>query len=89
MQTGRVHGHAAGRDFDYDCDVVWFGEHGATLATRTEPSHKIHVRPRYQGGVLGGRQSVVCAFEFDDQYVALAFVELTSDGVVLVRPHDY
>lgn len=89
MQTGVVQGHAADRDFDYECDVVWIGEEGATLATRTDPVHKIHVRPRYQGGVLGGRQPVTCAFEFDDQYLALASVEVTADGQVLVRPHDY
>jgi hypothetical protein len=88
VETGRVNGHAAGRDFDYECDVIYFGEQSATLRTRTDPPHKVHVRPRYQGAVLGGHQPVTCAFEFDDQYIALASVELTDAGVI-VRPEDY
>ena len=92
----RVHGEAYGRTYDSECELISRTEQEAVFETKTTPKHNVRIVPRYVGSHIGsanfvdeqGRNTTVCAFFFDGEYVALAlFAE--SGGDIDITPHEY
>jgi hypothetical protein len=88
-REARIYGTVAGRSFEYVADVVGLSDSEAFFVTRSDPPHRVHVKCRYAGSVLGGRPSVTCSFSFDGEYLALAQVSALENAGWLVRPEDY
>lgn len=82
----RVYGLAYGTTYNYDCEIVEKKRQKAVFLTKTEPSHKIEVVPRYVGGRLGKadvpeRNETICNFSFDGNFVALALYRETTEEI--------
>lgn len=91
-----VRGDASGRIYDYECVLISRTDDGAVFETKSEPKHRIKISPRYVGSVIGsadfvdkrGRSTTICAFFFDNRYVALAFFSEIGEDIEIV-PHEY
>jgi len=87
-----VDGIAAGRIFKFECDLVSRDAKQATFTTKTNPTHKIQVTPRYVESNIGsddtGTGQTVCAFAFDGSYCALAMYKEEKDLIKII-PQDY
>jgi hypothetical protein len=57
--------------------------------TDTDPQHRIRLAERCQASVIGGRPYTTSSFVLDDQYLALARVQLTNEGRFIVTHEDY
>ncbi|MBI2640687.1 MAG: hypothetical protein HYW91_02245 [Candidatus Sungbacteria bacterium] len=68
----------------------------AVFETKSEPKHRIKITPRYVGSNVGsadfidnrGRPTTVCAFFFNEEYVALALFS-EENGNMEIIPHEY
>ena len=83
-----IRGQAAGRTFDFEAEIIGLSPREAYLVTNSDPVHKVTLRVRDQGSVLGGRPSTTCAFEWDGVYISLATYKVADDGTIFIQPED-
>ncbi len=89
-------GKAYGRIYDYECGLVSRTKEEAIFETKSEPKHNIKIMPRYVGSSIGscdyvdnqGRNVTICAFFFDEKYVALAMFS-ENQGNIEINPFEY
>ena len=91
-----VRGTASGQTYDYECVLITRTAEKAVFETKTKPKHIIQITPRYLGSGIGsadfiddrGRPTTICAFFFNNRYVALALFSEVGEDIEIV-PHEY
>lgn len=92
-----VRGEAYGATYDYKCELLRRTTSQVVFVTlEPDAGHIITLTPRYVGSIIGSADimheegpAIVCAFVFDGNYAALAFLVLKPDGNVLIIPHEH
>jgi hypothetical protein len=87
-----VAGKTEERDYDLECALIESRPTLAVLVTRSEPVHRIEIRPRYVGGELGRPSApgtgTIAYFHFDGRDAALCTYWELAKGALIV-PQDY
>ena len=90
-----IKGGAYGKVYNYKCNLVSCSDFEAVFTTKTKPEHAIRIKPRYVGSKIGSKDcdtpdgpATICAFEFDGQYVALAFFVENKKNIKII-PHEH
>ncbi len=90
-----IYGEAYGHKYVFEGKVVSRTDQELVIVTNSEPPQKIKLEPLYFDTVIGSKDIVIaagpatiCAFYFNDQRVALAFLVEYEDSTEVIV-HEY